>query len=300
LVGRTQLQWREADNIPPAAPFISSPDDSEAQDARQHTTQWVGYKVHLTETCDDDLPHLITHVETTIGPAADGAATPKIHEALQQRGLLPRTHIVNIGFLDAELLVESQAHYGVDWLGPTRLDYHWQAREGAGFDAQHFHLGWDRQQVSCPAGKTSISWTPAVDNRGNAVIKVKFSSTDCRRCDHVAQCVRSKKHDPRRTLTIRLQPQYQTLQAARQREATETFQAEYARRAGIEGTISRETRSLHLRRTRYIGLRRVHLGHILAAVGLNVLRLGEWFLETSRAKTRLTPFARLMTDGAVA
>jgi hypothetical protein len=55
-----------------------------------------------------------------------------------------------------------------------------------------------------------------------------------------------------------------------------------------------------LRRTRDIGLRRVHLGHILAAVGLNVLRLGEWFLETSRAKTRLAPFARLMVYGTAA
>jgi len=26
---------------------------------------WVGYKVHFTETCDEDFPHLITHVETT-------------------------------------------------------------------------------------------------------------------------------------------------------------------------------------------------------------------------------------------
>jgi transposase len=43
----------------------------------------VGYKVHRTETCDDDLPHLSTNVETTIGPAADGAATPRIHAALQ-------------------------------------------------------------------------------------------------------------------------------------------------------------------------------------------------------------------------
>ena len=87
---------------------------------------------------------------------------------------------------------------------------------------------------------------------------------------------------------------------ARQREATEAFQAEYARRAGIEGTISRGIRSTRLRRTRYIGLARVHLGHILTAVGLNVLRLGEWFLETARAKTRITPFARLMADGAAA
>jgi len=83
----TPRRWREADNIPPAAQFISSPDDAEAHDARQHTTPWVGYQVPLTETCEDDLPHLITHVETTPGPTADGAATPQIHAALAQRGL---------------------------------------------------------------------------------------------------------------------------------------------------------------------------------------------------------------------
>jgi hypothetical protein len=31
---------------------------------------------------------------------------------------------------------------------------------------------------------------------------------------------------------------------------------------------------------------------------LNVLRLGEWLLETARARTRITPFARLMADAA--
>jgi hypothetical protein len=47
---------------------------------------------------------------------------------------------VDTGFLDAALLVESRAHDGVDLLGPTRFDYHWQAREGGGFDAQHFQV----------------------------------------------------------------------------------------------------------------------------------------------------------------
>jgi transposase len=296
----TQLHWRQADNIPPAAQFLSSPYDAEAHDARKHTTQWVGYKVHLTETCEDDLPHLITHVETTIGPAADGAVTPRIHAALQQRGLLPGTHIVDTGFLDAELLVESPKHYGVDLLGPTRLDDHWQAQAGAGFDAQHFQIDWARQHATCPAGKTSIGWTPAADSRGNAVIKVKFSSKDCRCCDQLTQCIRSQKRYPRRTLTIRPQPQYQALQTARHREATPAFQAEYARRAGIEGTISRSMRSTRLRRTRYVGLARVHLGHLLIAVGLNVLRLGEWFLDTTHTKTRITPFARLMADTTAA
>jgi transposase len=32
---------------------------------------WVGYKVHLTETCDEDLPHLITHVETSVATEQD-------------------------------------------------------------------------------------------------------------------------------------------------------------------------------------------------------------------------------------
>jgi transposase len=254
----------------------------------------VGYQGPLTATWDDDLPPRITHVETAIGPAADGAATPTIRAALEQRPLLPGTHLVDTGFLDAELLVESPARYGVDLLGPTRLDDPWPAQAGAGVDARHCQMDGERHHALCPAGKTRLGWTPALDHRGHAVIMVKCSSRDGRRGDHVAQCVRSTKRHPRRTLTVRPQRQYQALQAARQREATEAFQAEYARRAGIAGTISRGTRRTWLRRTRHIGLARVRLGHLLTAVGLNVLRRGEWFLETTRANTRLTPFARLM------
>jgi hypothetical protein len=60
----------------------------------------------------------------TPGPTADGATTPKIHAALEQRSLLPGTHIVDTGFLDADLFVKRQDDYGVDLLGPTRLDDH--------------------------------------------------------------------------------------------------------------------------------------------------------------------------------
>jgi hypothetical protein len=98
--------------------FLSSPYDPEAHYARKHTTQWVGYKTHLTETCEDDLPHLITTIKTIPGPTADGAATPQIHGALEQRGLLAGTHIVDTGFLDADLFVKNRGDYGVDLLGP--------------------------------------------------------------------------------------------------------------------------------------------------------------------------------------
>ena len=166
----------------------------------------MGYTGHLTASGEADWPHLITHVDTTRGPAAAGTATPKIHEALQQRSLLPRTHSVDTGLLDADLLVERQAPDDGELLGPTRLDAHWQARAGAGFDAQPFRLDGDQQRATCPAGRASLSWTPAIENRKHAVIKVQCSSKDCRRCDHRAQCVRAQKRAPRRTLTIRPQP----------------------------------------------------------------------------------------------
>jgi hypothetical protein len=44
----------------------------------------------------------------------------------------------------------------------------------------------------------------------------------------------------------------------------------------------------------------LHSKVILTAAGLNLLRLGEWFLETAPAKTRITPFARLMAAATAA
>jgi hypothetical protein len=206
LGGGTQLRWREADNIPPAAQFVSSPYDRDAQDARQYTTQWVGSNVHRTATCEDDLPHLSTPVGTMRGPAAAGAATPKIPAARQQRGVLPGPRIVDAGLLDAALLVERQERYGVDLRGPTRLDDHGQARAGVGVEAQHFPIDGDQRQATRPAGKASTGWTPAVGHRGHPVSKVKFSSRGWRRGALIAHGLRSPTRYPRRTLTIRPQP----------------------------------------------------------------------------------------------
>src|SRR5262249_32190536 len=90
------LAWREADHLPPADQFISSPYDVEAHYAKKRSTSWVGYKVHVTETCDPDAPSLITNIETTSGPTPDGAVVGCIHETLKQRDLLPRLHLVDM------------------------------------------------------------------------------------------------------------------------------------------------------------------------------------------------------------
>jgi hypothetical protein len=49
------------------------------------------------QTCDEDGPHLITHVATASGPIPASAALPALHTALDQQDLLPEQHLVDAG-----------------------------------------------------------------------------------------------------------------------------------------------------------------------------------------------------------
>jgi transposase len=294
-----RLTWRTDElGLPPAARFVSSPYDLDAHLGKKGATCWVGYKVSLTETCEADRPNLITHVATTAAPVADGTVTPQVHADLQRCDLLPDVHLVDTGYLDAELMVTSKRDYGVDLVGPARPDVKWQAKEGKGFDAQCFVVDWERQQATCPMGQTSVQWTPAVDQRRNEVIQIRFSTKDCQACPSQSACVRSKTKYPRRLLTVRPKEQYEALRERRARAQTAAYAREYAKRAGIEGTLSQGVRRCRMRRARYIGLARIHLGHLLTATALNFVRIGEWLVGTPRARTRYSAFARLTATAA--
>jgi transposase len=286
-----RVRWRtDGDGVPPARLFLSSPHDVEARYGKKGTTTWVGYKVPLTETCEGEAPHLIVPVATTPAPAADGGVTPPVHEELRGAGLLPGKHIVDTAYVDAELRVDSRRDYGVDLIGPTRPDDQWQSQAGGGFAASDFKIDWDQQEATCPEGRTSISWSPAVDRGHNAVIKIKFSSKDCGACPAEARCTRAR----RRSITVRPRDQYEALQAARSRETSAEYRAEYNRRAGIEGTISQGVRAFGLRRSRYVGEAKVHLQHVATATAINVARISDWLEERPREVTRTSAFTRLM------
>jgi transposase len=195
-----RVRWRTDDvGIPPASPFFSSPLDVEVRYGKKRSTSWVGYKVHLTETCEGDAPRLIVHVATTPAPVADGGVTPAIHRAFRDADRLPGKHMADSAYVDAELLVDSPREHEVDLIGPTRPDYPWQSRAGEGFAASDFTIDWDRQPATCPKGRASVSLTPAVDREQNEVIKIKFSAKDCRACPAQDRCTESK----RRTITVR-------------------------------------------------------------------------------------------------
>src|SRR5205823_4711784 len=154
---------------------------------------WIGYKVHLTETCDDDAPHLIVHAETTAATTPDWVMTEPIHRALAARECLPRTHILDGGYVDGDALVRSQTTYGIELLGPVPLENSWQAKAEQGFDLPHFHIKWEEQTVTCPVGKQSRSWTPVKDRFEQDAIYVKFDAADCQTCPCRADCTHAKR-----------------------------------------------------------------------------------------------------------
>jgi transposase len=290
------LRWRAVEERASAAELIASPYDADARYSTKRDLQWVGYKVHLTETCDDGRPHLMTQVLTTPATAPDCVMGPAIQHDLATRDLLPSPHLLDCGSVDAELLVTAQTRHQIDVVGPAFGSYSHQRQAGQGDDLRAFVIDWEAQQARCPQGQTSVKWTPGRDVSGDPVVRIRVDRATCRACPARQACTWAK--DAPRQLTVRPQAQHEAIQAARQRQETAEFKAQYARRAGVEGTHAQGIRRCGLRRSRYLGLAKIHLQHLCTAVALNVVRLGEWWPGTPPAKTRCSPFAALRRAAA--
>ena len=122
-------------------------------------------------------------------------------------------------------------------------------------------------------------------------ISVVFRRVDCSACPARPLCTRAK-HQARH---LKLQPraEYEALKAARERLSTDAGRRRYARRAGIEGSLSQGVRAFGLRRSRYRGLAKTHLQHVATAAAINLDRLAAWFQAIPRAATRTSRFAAL-------
>jgi hypothetical protein len=70
-------------------PLSASPCGVEARYATKRSMSWVGYKVHLTESGDEGLPHLITDVHTTAATATDVKQLTPIQRRLAANGGCP-------------------------------------------------------------------------------------------------------------------------------------------------------------------------------------------------------------------
>jgi transposase len=286
-----QPRWRPVAELPPVADRLQSPYDPEMHYSMKRQFEWSGYKVHITETCDDDAAHLVTHVKTCPAMQPDMSGTAEIHQSLAAKELLPSEHFVDSAYVDAGLLVGSRRDHGVSLEGPVRPVASWQARAGQGYDLSHFTIDWEGEQVTCPQGKVSVSWRPARNTDGSPRILAQFSRSDCGACAARALCTATKA--ARRHVYFHPRAEYDALNAARVRMRDPAWKERYHARAGVEGTLSQGVRAFGMRRSRYIGLAKTGLQQVCIAAAMNVSRIVNWLDGRPRAQTRVTPFAAL-------
>jgi len=235
--------------------------------------------------------HVITNVETTPATTPDDNMVAVVHRSLEKRGLLPGEHLVDKGYTDSHVLVDSKQHYGVTITGPVADDPSWQARLDDGLTKAVFEVDWDRKVVTCPAGKQSISWLPSTHTESGMVFEARFATRDCFPCPLRPRCTRGKREP--RIVGMQAREHFEALQGARKHQKTEAFRERYAARAGIEGTHAQAVSRCGLRRCRYVGLAKTRLQHVLTAVAINLVRIAEWCAGTPVAKTRRSRFAAL-------
>lgn len=279
---RTKKEWGQ----PPANLMISSPHDLDAHYCVKRSTEWTGYKVHFTETCDTEQPRLITQVETTPATTHDVKVTQSVQDDLVERGLQPDIHLVDEGYIETNLLVNSQKQ-GIELVGPVPSHKSWQSRSEEAFDHTQFEIDWEAKQARCPGGKTSAHYGERKTWRGTPNVVFAFRIEDCQPCPLRTRCTRAENVG--RTLTVYPQEEYAVQEQARQRQTTTEFKQLYQQRAGIEGTISAAVRAHDVRHARYVGLKRTHLQHIATAAAINVSRAVNWLAGQRPNTTRRSP-----------
>ena len=324
--GREVIRAREADTdgLPPGRVRLSSPYDLDARwAAKGDDLYWNGYKVHVTETCETpdpapvdtpsvdtpsvdtpsvdtpsvdtpsaERPNIIVGVATTDATVPDAQMTENIHAALAARDLLPAEHFVDSGYPSAALVVDSARHWGITLVSPLLADTSRQAKAGAGYDRASFTIDFDTEQARCPQGQTSAWWN-RVTQRGTDAIVIKFAAGTCRPCPMRDQCTRSTSPTYGRQLTVPPREVHHAQLTARATQNTKDWQARYAIRAGVEGTIRQGVAVTGMRRARYRGLPKTRLEHAYSAAALNLIRLDAYWNGHPLDRTRTSHLARL-------
>ncbi|MGW2161737.1 IS1182 family transposase [Nonomuraea sp. NPDC001699] len=286
-----QVRWRTSQEQPASSARLISPYDEDARVGVKRDTQWDGFKVYLTETCDDGAPHVITHVTTTPAPGNDFGVLSLVHKGLAERRLLPVEHLVDTGYMSAAMVVAAKPDHNVEMIGPMMPSTAWQKSAEGTIPVSAFTIDWDNEKITCPQGKISKRWAYELDESGTEIIRVQFARKDCTPCPVRPQCTRASI--PRRRITLRTREQYEVLQQARINKDSPEWRARYQARQGIEGTIAQAVNGFRARGSRYRGTAKTHLQHLLTAAAMNLTRIDAWLMGVPLAPTRTSHFAAL-------
>jgi hypothetical protein len=275
----------EPARVPWSGVEIVTPHDPQARFSHKPgKVEWVGYKDHQTETCDQERPNLIVHVVTTPAPEQDVGVVDTIHAALADQRMTPAEHLLDSGYVTPETVHRASTAHGIAIVGPVRQDP--RALERPGFAKEDFHVDWRAETVTCPQGTVSPQWKPTVAD-GKPGLSVLFRRADCRACTVRQQCT-SNVDGKGRHLLLLPEPLQEIQNRTRSLQQTPEWKRRYALRAGCEATVSETVHAHGLRHCRYRGLAKTHVQHVLTAAGTNIVRLAQHRLDQRpRPRSRL-------------
>lgn len=281
---------------------IITPHDPEARYSQKVTAagqrDWIGYRDHQSEVCDETGPNVIVQVVTRPAPEQDIDALDHIHQGLTAQGFRPLDHVVDGGYVSPDSIHHADQRWGITLFGPVRDDP--RAAERPGFAKEDFHIDWDHRTLTCPHGVTSPAWKPTLGD-GHPRLSVLFPRKACRECDDRLKCTGNVEGKGRHIFLLpRPQQEIQTLVRAEQK--TDSWRKRYALRAGCEATVSETVHAHGLRRCRYRDQDKTHVQHVLTAAGANIIRLSECFPPGTapstppRAASHLQQLCRNLTN----
>lgn len=259
--------------------LIVSPHDPTVRWSEKRGKGWIGYRLEVTETAEDDVAdRFITDIDAVAATVHDSETVDDIQGRLISRDLKPVEHYVDQGYTSGANLAHSTGRK-IELMGPVSVD---SSGKPEGYRQSDFELDFETQQATCPQGKTSAVWYERPQPDGHVGAEIQFRE-QCTGCPVRAQCAPGKSGR-----TLRVNPYHEELSQRRAEQETAAFKEKMKRRPAVEGTISELTRAHGARRARYRGQDKVRLQMLFTGAAANLKRLTRALVAKKRTPAGAT------------
>jgi hypothetical protein len=244
---------------------ICNPHETDARYATKGGKGWIGYKLQVAETIEDnseDKVNFITYINVEDATSHDGKEIEPYIKDQNEKNLLPSEVYGDTHFNSAEN-IESLDKEGVDLKGPVSPEPP-QKSDTLEKNAD-FTVMLEDKKIICPEGVETVRFSIIVNGEKASGT---FPEEACLNCEKRDIC-KPQPHGKR----IQIRIENETLKKRRELMKTEEFKEDMHKRNGVEGSISGLVRGQGIRRARYRGKNKVGLQVKLTGAAANLSRL---------------------------
>jgi IS5 family transposase len=245
---------------------IVSPTDPDVRlGAKSNTKIWAGYKIHnmMSEN------RFITSVITTPANITDDRALVPLYDQQEDK---PKTVAGDGLFGTGENRVAFNER-NCELIAPVRS----QENRTGKFPKKKFE--WNGNTVTCPAGKTTSTYT---DNRKARSYVFRFSKAVCENCALKSQCITGAYR------SVSVSYFQKEFDEAEKFNATKRGKTLQKKRTSIESKYA-EMKNIHgLKRARYRGVDRVAIQALLTAIVVNLKNFIRLLAEKALSQRKLS------------